>query len=248
MPRKQRKKPAKPKPAQAPPPAIERQGLSAGPGRHRTKTQREADAVEVERLDRRGYSQREIAARIGVAPSQVCYDLKLLRQRYREAQLAERSAAVAEKLEQYRDIRREAWEAWERSKDNKEKEITEKVSSLGAQEAVAAKTEKLKAIITTEGRLPGNEYLRTILETLQNERELQGLDAPKKLAPTNPDGTEPFTGHLTDAQFAAGLRELCQELTRGQGQAGAPNPVPQPEPAPVVAPAGTADDSLHTPG
>jgi predicted transcriptional regulator len=188
MPKKQRKKPAGVKPAKAPPPAIERQGLSTGPGRHRTKTQREADAAEVERLDRRGYSQREIASRIGVAPSQVCYDLKLLRKRYRDAQLSERSAAVAEKLAQYRDIRREAWEAWERSKDNKEKEITEKVSSLGAQEAAAAKIEKLKAIITTEGRLPGNEYLRTILETLQNERELQGLDAPKKQELSGPDG------------------------------------------------------------
>jgi hypothetical protein len=170
----------KAKPAKSTPPAIERQGLSAGPGRHRTKTQREADAAEVERLDRRGYSQREIASRVGVAPSQVCYDLKLLRKRYQDTQLAERSAAVAEKLEQYREVRREAWEAWDRSKDNKEKEIKEKISNL-AQQAEPGTGEKLKAVITTEGRLPGNEYLRTIVQTFQDERELLGLDAPKKL-------------------------------------------------------------------
>jgi transcriptional regulator with XRE-family HTH domain len=181
-------RPKKETPAKAPPTAIERQDLSAGPGRKRTKTQREADKAEVERLDRRGYSQRQIAERLGVAPSQVCYDLKLLRKRYQDTQLAERSAAVAEKLEQYREVRREAWEAWDRSKDNKEKEIKEKISNL-AQQAEAGAVEKLKAVITTEGRLPGNEYLRTILETLQDERELLGLDAPKKQELSGPDGS-----------------------------------------------------------
>jgi DNA-binding CsgD family transcriptional regulator len=166
-----------------PRPPAERQGPSAKPGQNRTETQREADRAEVERLDRRGYSQREIASRLKISPSTVCGDLKAIREEYRETRQADRAEHVALKLAQLREVRKEAWEAWDRSKDNKEKEIKEKISNLvqQAEAGTAGTVEKLKAVITTEGRLPGNEYLRTILETLQDERELLGLDAPKKL-------------------------------------------------------------------
>lgn len=41
--------------------------------------------------------------------------------------------------------------------------------------------EKLRRIITTEGRVPANTFLETILKTLQAERQLLGLDEAVKL-------------------------------------------------------------------
>jgi DNA-binding CsgD family transcriptional regulator len=199
---------------------VERHGPSAKPGQNRTNTQREADRAEVERLDRRGYSQREIADRLKISPSTVCADLKAIRDDYRTTRQADRAEHVALKLAQLREVCKEAWEAWDRSKDNKEKEIKEKISNL-AHQAEAGAVEKLKAVITTEGRLPGNEYLRTILETLQDERELLGLDAPKKLAPTNPDGTDEYTaGGLTAAERMAGFQQLVAQFRRETAASG----------------------------
>ncbi len=158
--------------------------------RKRTETEREADLAEVARLDRRGWSQREIAERMNVSQQQVCYDLKMLRRRYAAAQKPETAAAVEEKRQQFREVRKEAWDAWERSKENREREVKEKISGILGGEASA--TQKLKAVRTIEGRLPENEYLRTILMTLREEAELDALYPPKKIAPTNPEGTEPW--------------------------------------------------------
>ena len=83
----------------------------------RTKTGREEALARVADLDRMGYGQVAMARMLGVSQPQVCYDLKAVRSRYRETQLAKVEEAVNEKLAQLRDVRCEAWEAWERSKE-----------------------------------------------------------------------------------------------------------------------------------
>lgn len=85
-------------------------------GSKRTKTEREHARAEVARLDRKGYGQIAIARKLRVSQPQVCYDLKVIRKRFVETQMAERGALVAEKLEQYRGLLSELWDAWERSK------------------------------------------------------------------------------------------------------------------------------------
>ena len=87
---------------------------TAGP--RRTKTQREADLAETARLDRLGYSQREIAAKIGVSCVQICYDLRTIRKRYARQAMEHTRELVGETLALLRDVRKEAHEAWERSK------------------------------------------------------------------------------------------------------------------------------------
>jgi hypothetical protein len=66
-------------------------------------------------LDSMGYGQVAIARLLGVSQPQVCYDLKVVRERYRQTQLETVKASVNQKLEQLRLVRREAFEAWDRS-------------------------------------------------------------------------------------------------------------------------------------
>src|SRR5262245_27140041 len=82
------------------------------------KTQREERLAEVARLHRQGMTQVEIAKALGVSQPQIAYDLRVLRIRYQTTQIEDHGELVAEKLAQYRDIRREAWEAWERNKQD----------------------------------------------------------------------------------------------------------------------------------
>jgi hypothetical protein len=65
--------------------------------------------------------------------------------------------------------------------------------------------------------------VRTALAVLKDEAELCGLYAPKKIAPTNPDGDKPYA--LTDAQRLAALKRLLASVEAGDGRAGADGPV-----------------------
>jgi hypothetical protein len=136
---------------------------TAGP--KRTRTQREADLAETARLDRMGFSQREIAERIGVSSVQICFDLRKLRKRYVEQANVHAGERIGELLASYRDVRREAWLAWQKSWEDAER-VSERVGG-NAGDSVTT---------TREARLPGAEYLHVILDTYAGERKLLGLD------------------------------------------------------------------------
>jgi hypothetical protein len=139
----------------------------------RTATEREEALAEVAKWDRRGASARDIARRMNVSHTQVNYDLKIIRKRYAESTLLERGAAIQEKISQLREVREQAWAAWEHSKENRERSVKEKVTEGGANAGQQA--ERLKVIMTTEGRLPENAYLLTVLKTLEDEANLLDL-------------------------------------------------------------------------
>lgn len=141
----------------------------------------------VAKLDRRGWTQFQIRDEVerqfgtSFAQPMVSRWLKEIRQQYRETMISERREAVAAKVEEYREIRREAWLAWERSGEDAEKLVEEYgvVSEpAGFDDSVTSEV-LIKRIITREGRLPDNAYLATIVKTLEAERELLGLDEPK---------------------------------------------------------------------
>lgn len=170
----------------------------------KSKTDKERVLAEVGRLDRCGYSQYQIAAKmkatIGYRVTQpmVCQYLKMIRAGYKSQLASDRTEKVNEMLAQLREVRAAAWEAYERSQEDAEKVVDEfaapkaddesnekpkrrKSSSGRPGETAEQSLALLKQVVTREGRLPGNVYLNTILATLQQERELLGLDAPKQV-------------------------------------------------------------------
>jgi hypothetical protein len=144
---------------------------TAGP--KRTRTQREADLAETARLDRMGFTQREIAERIGVSSVQICFDLQKLRKRYVEMANVHAGERIGELLQSYRDVRQQALLAWEKSWQDAERvTVTVRPSSGdGLFADVVTTTTTIR-----EGRLPGAQYLQVILDTYAAERKLLCLD------------------------------------------------------------------------
>jgi predicted transcriptional regulator len=136
---------------------------------------RDADIARIAKLDRRGYSQSEIARVVGVSQQQISEDLKVIRKRYREEAMAEYKERVEEKRAQLREVRAEAWRAWERSKKDARKVVEEERTLSDGTEGSEKKT------TTTEGQLPDATYLRVVIETLRDECSLDGLNAPQKV-------------------------------------------------------------------
>lgn len=166
-------------------------------------TERERLRAEIAALDHRGYSQEQIGARLGMSKPTVNWHLKKIRARYRETQVEETRASIYCKLLQYRELRREAWEAWERSKEDSCRTITERTAPLvvgrpaeeqdgkgqkrsrkrpeGSAANGSADGLRMSRVATVvEGRLPATEYLKIVADCLKAERELLGLDAPKR--------------------------------------------------------------------
>lgn len=125
------------------------------------------------KLDRRGYSQADIARVIGVSQQQICEDLKRVREHYRQMANATYAERVEEKRAQLREVRAQAWQAWERSKKDGTRWAEEVTTSAGG--------DKTKTTEAKEGRLPDATYLRVIIETLRDECALDGLNQPQKL-------------------------------------------------------------------
>jgi len=152
-----------------------------------SNTQREEVKALVAKLDRRGYSlwqvrdELERSNGINITNVQVSVYLKQLRAEYKAARLKERQDEVNTKIEQYREIRREAWLAYDRSMEDSHKLVEEygtDSEAVGVEDYITSEV-LLKKIVTKEGRLPDNSYLTTIMRTLEAERELLGLDECK---------------------------------------------------------------------
>lgn len=151
----------------------------------------EAQKVQVKSLiakyDGRGWSTYMLVdvvkQKLGISISQPMVAI------YRKQMLAEtakeyrgnRQELVAEKIEQLRDIRREAWDAWVRSSEDARKTVEEYSSGKEqvSPDDYVTSEELVKRVETREGRLPDNAYLNTIRQTLDDERKLLGLDEVK---------------------------------------------------------------------
>lgn len=161
--------------------------------------EREEHLAKVAEMDRRGYFQSEIAKVMGVSQVSISNDLKVVRSRYKAVQVEDYDAKVNEKLAQYREIRREAWMAWELSKEASVETRDEYVLPYDGDRADDTPGEKrrkhtkevtrdllrIKQIVTKSGRLPNNEYLATVLKTLEAERKLLGLDVEQEQTKTS---------------------------------------------------------------
>jgi hypothetical protein len=153
--------------------------------------------IQIGRLDRRGYDTYEIADRLGISEDEVKKGIEEVHTKYMNEVMAQRAALTVEKRAQLRELRKEAWEAWERSKGDRERTVTEtrpgalcpKCKGHGKDARVKGRVchqcsgtgrmkDSKKVIQVHEGRLPSNEYLKTIIETLREEAELLQLTSP----------------------------------------------------------------------
>lgn len=121
--------------------------------KHKTKLDREHTLQEVARLERSGFNQYEIAARLGFSQAQVSIYQKQLRERYAASQLNDTAELVAEKWAQYDDVVREAKLAWDRSQESDDPDVRKAGDAA---------------------------FLRVQMEAWDAQRKLLGLDAPTK--------------------------------------------------------------------
>lgn len=155
--------------------------------RKHTPTQLEEVKARVAKLDRMGWTQVEIARDVKVTQGMVSQYLKAVREETRARVRAGQEDRINELLATYADIRAEAWREWERSRTDATAVTKEVMKPAGrapkGKDGKPARTIRgyQKRVEELRGRLGGGNYLAIILDTIKEERDLLGLDAPKKV-------------------------------------------------------------------
>jgi hypothetical protein len=128
--------------------------------------------------------QSELARRLGVNRSTVSRDLKALNARWKEAAIRDLDEAKGQELDRLDLLEQEYWDAWQKSKNGHETTTTEQTTTPDG--------ERNKAAIRREDQHGDPRYLAGVQWCIDRRCEILGLKAPQKIAPTTPDGKEPF--------------------------------------------------------
>lgn len=201
--------------------------------------------AEIARLRRRGWSITQIAEHLEVHPSRVSAQWKVVVKQLQSDQHSDTKEYVAQKLEEYAEVKREAWEAWERSKAEMCKIVEEQalsrptITGKGKTRKVEpAVMRKVKETMTKEYRLAANEYLNTILRCLEAERELLALDPVKEMRLTATLNWDALSGALGDGDDQPDTVEqkLLEVVTSRLNESKGSKPTPSNrEPEPIEA-------------
>src|SRR5258707_2774527 len=155
----------------------------------------------------RGLTQSKIAAMENVNQGQISRDLAFIREEWKQSALMDFNARKAQELAKIDGLETTAWAAWEKSCKDAE------IYHTGVDKGRTGKEgqplpERQKSWKTVKGQFGDARFLERVAWCINRRCELLGLDRPKQLAPTNPDGTDEYTGGLTVAQRAAGFLQL----------------------------------------
>ena len=174
----------------------------------------ESRRTKVAGLYLRGFRrQQEIADQLGVNRATVSRDLKVLQARWREAAVRDLDAAIGQELDRLDQLEREYWQAWLRSQGPHEVTTTEQTSGGDG--------ERVRAAIRKEQQHGDPRYLDGVQRCIEQRCKLLGLCAPQKVAPTTPDGREPYRLTVEDLTLA---RNRTEEWRRERFPAPGPGP------------------------
>ena len=169
--------------------------MASGP--KRSKIQREADLERISSLYLRGWRQVDIAAEVGVAQSQIAYDLKTIQSRWRKQTAINLDEAKNKELARIDTLEREYWDAWERSKG-------ERVKGRQKQSETGGKKKVEWATVEKEQLIGNPAYLSGVEKCIEMRCKLLGIYAPTKVdAVTKNIDLTKLTGEQLD-RIAAG--------------------------------------------
>lgn len=168
----------------------------------RTPDQVIKDQAIVAEMYLKGRTMAAIAEALGgYSINMVNYDLREIRKRWRTSAVRDFDAYREEQLARLDLVEASAWREWERSC----RRYRKRTKGVGANGPI----NKLE----TGNQTGDPRYMSIVLNTIERRCKLLGLDAPTKVAPTNPAGDEPYKP-MTESELDNRIAELLQKLEK----------------------------------
>lgn len=166
--------------------------------RSRTKVQREMDLAVLAEKVLKGWPKGTIAQYLEISPSQLSYDLKKLRERWKEEAIENTDAERQLMLRKLRLIEKEAWEAWERSRQPRK--ITASVKT-----AKGSAIDQFRHQQRSEERDGNVQFLKAVLDAIARQADILGISA---------ESGGSAADLLTEAQFSEIASLMRESHTR----------------------------------
>lgn len=167
------------------------------PGIKRTRAQKIKDRETIATLRLKAYTLQQIVDETGLSKSTVQRVLRELLAEWQARAASATDEIKAAELAKLDALERDAWAEWERSK----MEWSKRSVKTGGPNGKETKVEK--------GEQCGDpRYLNVILGIHERRARLLGIEAPQKIAPTDPSGTTSYRG-MSDAELDARIAELA---------------------------------------
>lgn len=167
------------------------------PGEKRTKAQKFKDRETIAALRLRKKTLAQMAEATGLSVMTVRRELKALMGEWQVAAAEDIAAIKARDLQQLEEMERETWAEWERSKLDWQKRMAESDGKDGK-----------KSKVETGGQCGDPRYMNVLLGIQERRAKILGIDAPQKVAPTDPSGEKPYTA-MSDAELNQRIAELA---------------------------------------
>lgn len=185
----------------------------------RSKFQREKDHEQITKWYLQGWTQAKIAEELGLARSQIAYDLKKIQQQWIKNTTIELDEHKGKELAKIDLVEAEAWEAWIKSKEKYKQEsaiargIHRELDEAKNKKEVATSIDKSTK---TEDQYGNPKYLELVMKCIERRCKMLGIDAPQKHEHTGNNG-EPIEinknidlSHLTFDELLK-LKELKEK-------------------------------------
>jgi hypothetical protein len=100
------------------------------------------------------------------------------------------------------------------------KALRQEWRELAQQDTATLQAQRLAELSEVKRRAWADEDLGIVLRAIKQEAEMLGLDAPQKVAPTDPTGKDPYQG-LSDEERVAKILALLERARARQARHGA---------------------------
>lgn len=177
----------------------------------RTEFQKVSDRRVIAERYLRGDRQSDIARDLNLSQQQVSYDIRLIHDAWLRDTISNFNILKARELAKVDHLECEAWRAWECELPESNKTETRKRNVKTKRESKES-AEARKLIIKLKARDP--RYLQIVGDCIDRRRKILGIDAPTKIAPTNPAGDKEYEGLTADER----MRRLVAILDAGRAR------------------------------
>lgn len=159
--------------------------------KRRTKTQKERDKLNVSRLYLKGKTQTEIAEDLNLSQPTVSRALKDCREDWKASAVVAIDERKAQELAKIDTLELEYWNAWRRSQEDAE---TRQSKMVGQEVGDEKQPTKIERTVRTDEQVGDPRFLAGIQWCINKRCEILGIDAPTKIAQTDPSGEKEATG------------------------------------------------------
>lgn len=187
------------------------------PGKKRNKAKLEQDAVRAAQMYSQGMTQKEIADALGVDKATVYRDLQRVDPLWREGQSDFIHAAKLDELARLDRLETAAWVAFEDSKQSLKSTYHGGMGRIADGKISVTSNQPVQFGVKEQGQNGDPRYLAVVEKCIERRCAILGLDAPKKIAPTDPSGEQPYVLRVDDM---ATLLRLIREHKQSEEREG----------------------------